>query len=263
MPGVKCPDRGKNLIWTVEDNMNNKTVIVTGGSSGIGHSIVGRLAEEGHEVCFTYCSSGRAAHELNRCHPNALPLQVDFLKPASFDAFLNKLTTLPVPDTIINNFGVNHDSLFLNQSLDDFFTTFDQNFRVPVAITKMLLNGMIERRGGNIIYITSVAASHTKIGNSAYGTSKASLERFAKSLALEVARFGIKVNCIAPGFVDTPLLNRYLESSHLDKKTLLKNTPFRKLLIPDDIANIVMSLINGTLNTTGSVISVGNGENIQ
>ena len=242
--------------------MNMKTVLVTAGSAGIGLSLVRRLAAAGHTVYFTYRSSEETARELARLYPSAVGLRVDFSSAGSFAGFLRELGGLPLPDVLINNFGVNNDSLFLTQPLEEFFSAFDQNFKVPVAVIKTLLEGMIARRSGHIINISSVAAGRPKAGNAAYGASKASLERFSKSLALEVARFGIKVNCIAPGFVDTPLLERYLKENQLERSALLKNIPARKLLAPDDIVNIAQALMDGTLNTTGSVISVGNGENV-
>ena len=239
-----------------------KNIFVTGGSSGIGRAIVEKFAQEGHNVYFTYRKSVDAVTKIKEQFPNTFALFVDFSNTESLVQLLEKLRSLTIPDVIVNNFGINRDALFVDKGLDDFFSVIDQNFKVPVTIIRYFLQDMIARRSGTIINISSVAAHKCKIGNAAYGVSKTALERFSKTLALEVARFAISVNCVAPGFVDTPLLDEFLKTNLIERNQFLKNVPARKIMRPEDVANTVSALTNGMINTIGSVITLGNGENI-
>ena len=124
----------------------------------------------------------------------------------------------------------------------------------------MFLESMIQKRKGHIINISSVAAIKPKVGNTAYGVSKAAIERFSKSLALEVARFNIRVNCVSPAYVKTDLLNAFLDGKK--EREFYKAIPMRKVLLPEEVANIVVLLCSDQIRTTGSVFYVGNGENI-
>ncbi|WP_049019733.1 SDR family NAD(P)-dependent oxidoreductase, partial [Burkholderia cenocepacia] len=113
---------------------------------------------------------------------------------------------------------------------------------------------------GAIVNVSSIAARKPKTGNGAYGASKAAIERFTKTLALEMARFGVRVNAVAPGFVRSDLFERFLASQ--DAAAFYRQIPMRKILEPEQVARTVLLLANGALETTGSVVDLGNGENI-
>jgi NAD(P)-dependent dehydrogenase (short-subunit alcohol dehydrogenase family) len=239
-----------------------KKVLITAGSGGIGFALVNLFAKNNYKVYFTYNLNEQIAADIQSLYNNVYAFKVDFKDKHNTDNFLNELRLQMIPDILINNFGVNNDCLFVNQSLDAFNQTMELNFHLPVKIIKFFLEDFISNRSGHIINISSIAANKPKLGNSAYGVSKIALERFSKTLALELARFNIKVNCIAPGFVDTDLLNRFLNNSNISKKEFIKNIPNRKLLSTDNIATIAYQIAENNIETTGSVFSIGGGENI-
>lgn len=239
----------------------SQLVVVTGGSRGIGREIVKKFLSIGCHVCFTYKNSTNQANELVEIDPELCQAyQVDHANADEIRKFSVNILRAGVPAILVNCVGMNQDEIFFNQEFEKFWELIQLNFGSAVLLSKLLLPAMMERRSGHIINISSIAANKPKIGNSAYGASKIALERFSKSLALEVARFNIHVNCIAPGYVESDMLDAYL-ANH-DKNSFYKQIPMRATLIPEDVANTVLALFENKIKTTGSVITIGHGENI-
>lgn len=234
--------------------------LVTGGTRGIGRAVTEKLARNGFDVHFTYLSNKKIASEIEVKYPNiCMGYQFDHAND-DIAVLAKRILVDRTPSLIVNNIGIAHDELFLQQSLDSFWKIMQMNLGSTLACCKAFINSMIEKRNGHIINITSVAAIKPKIGNVAYGVSKIAIERFSKTLALETARFNVRVNCVSPAYVQTDLL-----SSFLADKTAVefyKAIPMRKVLLPDEVANIVLLLALNHITTTGSVFYVGNGENI-
>lgn len=239
----------------------NKIAVVTGGSRGIGKAVTVSLINGGFTVYFTYKNSYEQARRLEDDYQgHCYGLQVDSADENQIKKFASEILNKHTPDILINNVGINNDEIFVNQDIDQFMGIINFNFGSTVKYCKQFVPSMMERRSGHIINISSVASIKPKIGNSAYGVSKIAIERFSKSLALELARFNVMVNCVAPGFVKTDLLGRYLEKN--DPKTFYSNIPTRKILEVNDVSALVASLCGGLIKTTGSVFYIGNGENI-
>ncbi len=238
----------------------NALAIVTGGSSGIGRAITLGLIASGFDVYFTYRTQEVAARAIAEQYPGqcrAFHLNASL---ASIQDFAQQVLNERTPKILINNIGINDDSLFINQDLTRFLQIIKINFGVTLAFCKAFIYEMMKQRDGQVINISSVAANKVKMGNSAYGVSKAAIERFSKSLALEVARFNLKVNCVSPAFVQTEMLEKFLNNRKQGE--FYKNIPAGKVLKPEEVANVVVALCTGVINTTGSVITIGNGENI-
>ena len=247
------------MVKRVENSM--KLAVVTGGARGIGLGLVNSLILAGYEVYFTYHTSDDKALEIMDTNPNKCKgFKVDSKNVEAIFQFADQVLQYKTPDILINNVGINDDKLLINQTFEEFKNIVDINFLSVVAFCKAFLNDMIENRIGNIINISSVAANKPKAGNSSYGASKLAIERFSKSLALEVARFKIKVNCVAPGFVHTNMFDDFIASQ--DKRAFYSQIPMRKILAINEVCDTVIALCNNTISTTGSVISLGNGENI-
>ncbi len=166
--------------------------------------------------------------------------QVDARDPEAIDEFCRGVLEKETPYALVNNIGMNNDQLFLSQRLEDFFDTLNVNFASVVRFSKNFMESMMLKKEGHIINMSSVAANKPKPGNSAYGTSKIAIERFSKTLALELAKFNIKVNCIAPGFVKTKMLEKFLEGKN--EREFYKQIPARNVLMPDDISNLIVML---------------------
>lgn len=238
-----------------------KVAIVTGGTRGIGRGIVIGLINAGYEVCFTYQFSEDAASKMQkefagRCQG----YPVDSLDKASISDFAKLILSNKKPQLLVNNVGINHDKIFIEQEASDFWRIFEANLGSTIHFCKSFLPSMLDQRQGHIINISSVASIKPKVGNGAYGASKAAIERFSKTLALEVARFNVHVNCISPGFVRTDMFENFLKTQK--KKDFYRAIPMRKVLEVEEVASAVVALCAGKINTTGSVLYMGNGENI-
>lgn len=233
---------------------------VTGGTRGIGRAITDKLIQLGFDVYFTYKNNYGLALEIEQKYPGICKGHAFDHKKENIQTLADKILKERIPEVIVNNIGINHDGLFLKQDLASFWDAMQMNFGSVLACCKAFLDCMLQQRKGHIINITSVAAIKPKIGNSAYGVSKAAIERFSKTLALETAHFNVRVNCVSPAYVKTDLLDSFLENK--TKSEFYKTIPMRKVLLPDEVANLVGLLSTNQIMTTGSVFYVGNGENI-
>jgi 3-oxoacyl-[acyl-carrier protein] reductase len=238
-----------------------KLAIVTGGTRGIGKAIVDELVAAGYSVYFTYRSSPELADALERRHDGAAKgFRVDGGDCDAIEAFADRINDEHEVDVLINNAGVNDDALLFGSPLSRYWDVLRINLGGTIAFCHAFGEGMQRRRSGAIVNVSSVAARKPKIGNGAYGSSKAAIERFTKTLALEMARFNVRVNAVAPGFVRSDLLERFLASQ--DAASFYRQIPMRKVLESAAVARAVVLLASGALESTGSVVDLGNGENI-
>lgn len=233
--------------------------IVTGATRGIGLAITMALLKNNFDVYFTYKLNKDLALSMEKNYPGCKSFCFDHEKD-DIGKISEQILTNRAPDILINNVGIVDDKLFINQDLSEFWRIMKINFGSVVEFCKLFLNQMINRRAGQIINISSVAAIKPKIGNSAYGTAKAAVERFSKTLALESARFNVRVNCISPAYVKTDLFDSFLAKE--DQGNFYKSIPMRKILLPEEIAELVVLLCMNKIHTTGSIFYVGNGENV-
>lgn len=230
--------------------------IVTGGTRGIGRQVSTYLAEQGFDVIATYRSDRAAANALaeasgieTRC--------VDGADAQAVAAFQAEIAARGVPEILVNNAGAAEDGLLLKDGRDRVAAMMANNFMGTVNFSLAFVNDMIARRRGNIVCLSSSAAHKIKPGNSAYGCSKIAIERFAKGLAKEIARFNVFVNCVSPGFVETELFNSF---AGVKRREILLEIPTRKVLSAAQVARITVDLATRRTSTTGSVLLVGNGE---
>lgn len=241
--------------------MMRKLIVVTGGTRGIGKAIVSGVLKKGYRVYFTFKNSWAAAKDIEIDFPGqAKGFQVDSASNTEIVAFIEEVLSKETPYALVNNVGVPNDELFYNQSFDTFLATFQINFGSAICYVKGFLSAMMIERCGHIINMSSIASRKPKAGNAAYGSAKAAIERFSSSLAIEVARFNINVNCVSPGFVKTEMFEEFLKRQ--DERSFYKKIPMRKILSPEEVANVVALLIQGEISTTGTNICLGNGENI-
>ncbi|MCL1702979.1 SDR family NAD(P)-dependent oxidoreductase [Lysinibacillus sp. Bpr_S20] len=239
--------------------MNSKRALVTGGSRGIGRVIVKQLIEEGYFVNFTFLNSEKEAKSLETEHPNRCQGdKVNGCSPYEVNEYLKTICDENNPITVlINNAGITRDSLVKDSDWVDFKETLDTNLGGCFNFCRSILPYMIKARKGDIINISSLASDNVRIGNAFYGTSKIAINRFSENLALEMARFNIAVNVIAPGFVETDLIK-----DHLDLKTrkeLLKQIPIRRFTKSEEIAEAVILLLSRKPLLIGATLPVGGG----
>ncbi len=221
-----------------------KTALVTGGSRGIGKAIVWALAREGAKVAFVYHSNKEAADklvsdlELDQCE--AIAFQADVRdKPAADDVVNQVIEKWEKIDILVNNAGVIQDSLLAMMTAEQWQSVIDTNLSSVFNFAQAVTRPMMSARSGRIINMSSVAAHYGNSGQCNYAASKGGIEGFTRCLATELARRGVTVNAIAPGFIETDMTEAVRNAAGDQIK---KAVPVRRLGTPDDIANGVLFL---------------------
>lgn len=240
-------------------NLENKVVLVTGGSRGIGAGIVKKMAELGANVAFTYFSSANKSEELIATLKNYEVFVKAFKSDASnykeAENLVNKvLNDMGKIDVLINNAGITRDNLLLRMSeeqWDDIMTT---NLKSVFNLTKQVVKPMMKQRSGSIINMSSIVGMRGNAGQSNYAASKAGIIGFTKAIAQEMGSRNIRCNAIAPGFIETEMTEELNEKV---KEDYIKNIPLKRFGTTNDVANLVAFLASdNSAYISGQVISI-------
>ncbi len=235
-------------------------IIVTGGSRGIGAGIVQHLVDCGAEVAFTYSSREDSAQQVLAKLPGSghFCVQMNIADEASVQAGLEKiLKKWPEIHGLVNNAGITKDQLILRMKTDDFDSVINTNLKGTFLLCRALSKLMVKARKGSIVNITSVIGQTGNAGQSNYAASKAGTIGFSKSLAQELGSRGIRVNCIAPGFIATEMTEVLTDEQ---KGKILEKIPLQKMGETQDIASAVRFLLSDESKyITGHTLSVNGG----
>lgn len=241
-------------------NLSGKQIIVTGSSRGIGAGIAKYLAACGAQVAVTYSSNAQSAQKVVDELPGSghLLVSLNVSDPNSvetaFDQILSKFQKI---DGLVNNAGITKDQLLLRMKDEDFDSVINTNLKGTYLCTKAIMRPMLKARAGSIVNISSVVGQMGNPGQSNYAASKAGMEGFTRSIALEVASRGIRVNAVAPGFIVTDMTESLDDKQ---KEAIQSKIPLQKLGSVDDIAGAVAFLIgDASLYITGQVLQVNGG----
>jgi 3-oxoacyl-[acyl-carrier protein] reductase len=239
-------------------DLTGKTALVTGATGGIGASIARALHAAGATVALSGTRAplleSLAAELGSRAHviPCNLsnPEDVEKLVPAA-EAAMGSL------DILVNNAGITRDGLAMRMKDEDWASVIDVNLTAAFRLSRAAIKGMMKRRTGRIIGITSVVGVTGNAGQANYAASKAGMIGMSKALAKEVASRGITVNCVAPGFIETPMTD---ELNEKQKEAILASVPAGKLGTPEDIAAAVLYLASAeSAYLTGQTLHVNGG----
>jgi acetoacetyl-CoA reductase len=239
-----------------------EVAIVTGGARGIGASITTLLSQSGMHVAVGYSSNRKAADELAaKLRADGGSVSVHQGNVGSPEDCLRVVDEVLVEvgrvDHLINNAGVTIDKTVRDMTVEEWHAVLRINLSGSFYMIKAVLEHMLERRSGRIVNISSVIGQRGNIGQAHYAASKAGLFGFTKSLAQEVARKGITVNCVAPGYVDTDMVAA-VDPTTMEK--LLARVPVGRIGSGREIARAVQYLLGeDAAYITGSVISVNGG----
>ena len=239
-------------------NLKNKTALVTGASGGIGASIALALHKQGAKVCIT----GTNLKKLNQINQDSSMAYSQVVCDLSNREDLKKIIPsveekLGKIDILINNAGITRDQLMMRMQDDIWDAVIQTNLNSSFYLSKSVIKGMMKRKFGRIIQISSVVAFTGNPGQSNYVASKAALVGMTKSLALEVASRNITVNCIAPGFIRTPMTNVLNEDQ---QEKLMQKIPMQRFGSPADIAAASVYLSSDEASyITGTTIHVNGG----
>lgn len=217
-----------------------KNIIVTGGTRGIGEATVRKLSLS-NNVIFTYLNSTEKALQIEK-ETNSRSYKVDGRNPEEVENFVkNIMKEYSKIDVLVNNLGITDDSLFIVMNNDKWDNVIKSNLYSTFYFSKYIAKEMIRKREGNIINISSIVASTGNKGQMNYIASKSAIEGITKSMAIELSSKNIRVNAIAPGFIETDMTNSLSDENKgkIKDKILLKR--FGKT---EEIANIVNFLIS-------------------
>jgi len=243
-------------------DLNNKTILVTGSTAGIGKAIALGCSNMGANVIVTGRNLSRLEETFSdlQLEKNNKYILADLLNDEDLD---NLVEELPVLDGIVFNAGIVKTvpvSFIKKQQIQE---VFDVNFTSSVILIQKILRKKKIIKGGAVCFISSVASNYVNLGNSIYSASKGAVNSFTKALALELAPKNIRVNAILPGFIETKIL----ENSGIDKEAISKhldNYPMGKFGMPEDIANAAVFLMSDASQwITGSLITVDGGYSIK
>jgi 2-hydroxycyclohexanecarboxyl-CoA dehydrogenase len=240
--------------------LDGKVVLVTGAGRGMGKAIAERLAEEGARVAVTDVDEKSAVSTAAALDGGA-GFRLDITDADEVTRRIDEIVaTLGPIDALVNNAGWDKLAPFLDTDEDLWERLIDINLRGPIRMTKAVLAQMVERQSGRIVNISSDAGRVGSTGEAVYSACKAGIIGFGKTVAREVARFGITVNTICPGPTDTALLESVAEGNEKVIESLKRAIPMRRIGLPEDIAGAVAFMVSDDAGfITGQTLSVSGG----
>ncbi len=243
--------------------LRDKIALVTGAGRGIGYHIALEMLSEGAKVIIVDLAVDQWKNPKQSFSfkegKDFFTYQLDITDSASLRSLVDELfETFSQIDILVNNAGINRDSLFVKMTELDWDSVMTVNLRAPFVLTQAVCRKMIEKNvDGRIVNIVSTAAKHGNFGQANYSAAKAGLLAFTKSVAREMARYGIRVNAVMPGLIDTPMA-RALREDILERK--IKEIPLRRMGRPQEVARAVIFLVSDDSSyITGACIQVDGG----
>ena len=249
----------------MDNLLHSKKAVITGGTSGIGREIAIIFAKEGADVIIFGSNEERGKEVLERMDEakafpdqNFLFYQVDVSDCKAVEKIFEKIFLEDKRvDILVNNAGITRDNLLLRMSEEDWDKVIDVNLKSLYNTCKAAVRPMMKARSGKIIAITSVVGLTGNPGQVNYAASKSGMIGFIKSLAKELAGRGINANCIAPGYIRTPMTDKLPEAVQSE---IISRIPLNRMGASEDIANAALFLASDLSNyITGQVITVDGG----
>lgn len=242
-------------------SVDSKIALVTGATRGIGAAILAQLLDSGHTVIGTATSDTGAqtiSQAIQARKGCGCGLVLNVTDMASIDDLEQRIRDeFGVVEILVNNAAVTRDNIMLRMKAEQWQEVIDTNLSSVFHITKKFMRGMVKARWGRIVNIASVVGSMGNLGQANYCAAKAGIIGFAKSLAIELARYGITVNNVAPGFVDTDMTQALPQAQ---REKLLEMIPMGKMAEPNDIADAVCFLASDKARyITGDTLHVNGG----
>jgi acetoacetyl-CoA reductase len=243
-----------------------RVALVTGGMGGLGEAICIKLAALGYKVVTTHSpGNARAAEWLQNMQNMGYGFRAFPCDVANFDsckACIDQVTNEVGPvDVLVNNAGITRDMTFRKMTKEDWDAVIRTNLDSVFNMTKQVMDGMVERKWGRVINVSSVNGQKGAFGQTNYSAAKAGMHGFTKALALEVARNGVTVNTISPGYIGTKMVTA-IPQEILDSK-ILPQIPVSRLGKPEEIAGLVAYLASEEAAfVTGANISINGGQHM-
>src|SRR5512142_1995673 len=240
-----------------------KTVLISGGARGIGRVTAMRFLLDGWNVAITYNTSKNEAEAFEReansglakNNPRLVAYQADVRDSELAKAVVETIVTnFGGIDALVNNAGIRHDALLYHMQESEWREVIETNLYGAFALTKLVVPVMLQQRSGVIVNVTSLSGMHGVVGQTNYSAAKGGLIAMTKSLAREVARSGIRVNCVAPGLVETDMI------ANMDaevRKEMIRQIPMRRMVRAEEVAGVIAFLVSDDASgMTGQVLCI-------
>ena len=246
--------------------MAKRNVLVTGGMGGLGESICTKMADQGYTVVTTYSPGNSTAKEwLGAMKARGYNFQAYPVDVTDFDscaACVKRIGAEVGPvDVLVNNAGITRDMTFKKMSKSDWDAVIRTNLDSVFNMTKQVLDGMVERNWGRVINVSSVNGQKGAFGQTNYSAAKAGMHGFTKALSYEVAKKGVTVNTISPGYIGTKMVTA-IPQDILDSK-IVPQIPLGRLGKPEEVAGLIIYLASDEAAfVTGANISINGGQHM-
>ena len=238
-------------------NLENKKILITGATGGIGNSLVRKFLSLNGKIAATGTNMEKLDN-LQKEFPKIITQKFDISNHSKIEEFIENVSSkLDGIDISINNAGITMDNLSLRMKDEEWKKVIDVNLSSTFYLCKYAIKKMLRSKYGRIVNITSIVGHTGNLGQSNYSASKAGIVAMSKSLAIEYAKKNITINCVSPGFIQTKMTDKISENI---KATLTSRIPMNKLGSGEDVSNTVAFLSSDSASyITGETIHVNGG----
>ena len=243
--------------------LDGKLMLITGASRGIGRAIAIEAAKNGADVILNYVSDrskplvDETIKKIREMGRNAIAIQADVGNWEEVKRMKKIVDEFGKVCCLVNNAGITKDNLLIKMTKEEWDDVIRVNLSGAFYVTKIFIDHLIETKG-SIIYVSSVVGQDGNIGQANYAASKAGLIGLTRALAMELARYGIRVNAIAPGFTETEMTAKIPEKV---KEKIIARIPLRRFALPEEIAKAVIFLASDEASyITGVTMSISGGQ---
>jgi 3-oxoacyl-[acyl-carrier protein] reductase len=226
-----------------------KSVLVTGSTGAIGEAIARYFHDNGYFVYLHFRGNEKKANELNYELKNSQTISFDILNKE--DVFA-KLEDLQI-DVLVNNAGITKDKLFFWMEDDDWHDVINTSINGTYNVTKAVIKNMIKNKSGSIVNVSSVSGLIGNQGQTNYSCAKGAIISFTKALCMEVGRYNIRVNAVAPGLIESEM------TKDLDLKSIIKDIPLKRIGKPQEVAECVFFLGDKASHVSGETLNISGG----
>ncbi|RNL84926.1 SDR family oxidoreductase [Sinomicrobium pectinilyticum] len=241
----------------------SKTAIVTGGNSGLGYATAKKLCDNGIKTYIIGRSREKTEAACKEIGELAVPVIFDLNNLEGLPELIRDIAKDSPIDILVNNAGINMKKEFLDVTDEDFQSIIHTNVFSVFSVSREVVKVMKENGGGSIVNISSMTSQYGIPKVIAYSASKSAIEGMTRAMAVELAPFGVRVNCVAPGFIKTKMSSKALDNDPERKNKVLSRTPMGKLGEPSDIADAVFYYATSESKfTTGTILPVDGGNSI-
>lgn len=243
---------------------NKRTVLITGATGGLGTAMCKELHKDGYTVVGNYHTKEKAVAWMDQMKKEGYPIELFYGDVSDYESAGKMISDIEAKyghiDTLVNNAGITRDGRLINMKVEDWHAVINTNLNSVFNCTRHVIQGMIDRKFGRVINISSVNGQRGQFGQTNYSAAKAGMHGFTKSLAMEVAKYGVTVNTISPGYIGTDMVMAVPEKV---LSQIVAQVPMGRLGGTHEVAHLVSFLASEeTSFVTGANYSINGGQHV-